>query len=49
MNFASELFRFLKARKRMWMLPLFTVMLAFGGLLLLTQGTVVAPFIYTLF
>jgi len=49
MHFTSELFRFLRARRRLWMLPLFTVMLAFGGLLLLTQGTVVAPFIYTLF
>lgn len=49
MHFTGELFRFLKARRKLWMLPLFTVMLAFGGLLLLTHGTVVAPFIYTLF
>jgi hypothetical protein len=49
MNFAGELLRFLAARRKLWMLPLFVLMIAFGGLLLLTQGTVVAPFIYTLF
>lgn len=49
MEFARELLRFLKARKRLWMLPLFIVIAALGGLLVLAQGSVVAPFIYTMF
>lgn len=49
MDFARELLRFLTARKRLWMLPLLVVIVTLGGLLILTQGTVIAPFIYTLF
>lgn len=49
MDFARELLRFLIARKRLWMLPLLVMIVTLGGLLVLTQGTVVAPFIYTLF
>jgi Family of unknown function (DUF5989) len=49
MDFARELLRFLVARRRLWMLPLFVMLVALGGLIVLTHGTVVAPFIYTLF
>jgi hypothetical protein len=45
----TELWRFARVRKKYWLLPILTVMLAFGGLLILTQGSAVAPFIYTLF
>ncbi|MDA0237130.1 MAG: DUF5989 family protein [Proteobacteria bacterium] len=45
----KELWRFLSVRKKLWMTPIITVMLLLGGLLLLAQGSVVAPFIYTLF
>lgn len=49
MAFLKELYRFLKARKKFWLLPIIVVMLLFGGLLILAQGSAVAPFIYTLF
>ena len=49
MGFLKELFQFLKARKKFWLLPIILVMLVFGGLLILAQGSAVAPFIYTLF
>ena len=49
MAFLKELFRFLKARKKFWLLPIILVMVLFGGLLMLAQGSAVAPFIYTLF
>jgi len=49
MDFLRELFHFLRARKKYWLLPLIIVMLIFGGLLLLAQGSALAPFIYTLF
>jgi hypothetical protein len=49
MEFIRELLQFLKARKKFWMLPIIIVMVAFGGLLVLAQGSAVAPFIYTLF
>jgi hypothetical protein len=48
-EFAVELWAFLKERKKFWLLPIITVLLALGALLVLTQGSVVAPFIYTLF
>ena len=48
MNFVSDLFGFLKTRKKFWLLPLILVLLLFG-LILLTGGSAVAPFIYTLF
>ena len=44
-----ELFNFLKKRKKLWMAPIIIVMLVLGGLLVIAQGSVVAPFIYTLF
>ena len=49
MEFIKELWAFLKVRKKLWLSPIITVMMALGGLLLLAQGSVVAPFIYTLF
>ena len=49
MNFLSDLAGFLKTRKKFWLLPLILVLLLFGGLLILTSGSAVAPFIYTLF
>ena len=49
METMGELFRFLVARKRLWMAPVLALLFGLGGLLLLTKGTVVAPFIYTLF
>ena len=49
MEFLSELWTFLKVRKKLWLTPIILVMLILGGLLILAQGSVVAPFIYTLF
>lgn len=49
MEFLRELLQFLKVRKKFWLLPIIIVMLVFGGLLILAQGSAVAPFIYTLF
>jgi hypothetical protein len=49
MNFLSDLIGFLKTRKKFWLLPLILVLLLFGGLLVLTSGSAIAPFIYTLF
>lgn len=48
-EFIGELWAFMKERKKFWLLPLVVVLLMFGSLMVLTQGTVVAPFIYTLF
>ncbi len=45
----KEIFIFLKMRKKLWLSPIIIIMLIFGGLLVLSQGSVVAPFIYTLF
>lgn len=49
MAFLKDLWKFLRTRKKLWLLPIVIVMLMLGGLLLLAQGSVVAPFIYTLF
>lgn len=49
MEFLKELLMFLKLRKKLWLTPIIVVMLVLGGLLILAQGSVVAPFIYTLF
>jgi hypothetical protein len=49
MSFIAELWRFLRSRKKFWMLPLVIVMLMLGALLFLVEGSAVAPFIYTLF
>ena len=44
-----ELLAFLKVRKKFWLLPIISILLLFGVLIVLTQGSAVAPFIYTLF
>jgi hypothetical protein len=49
MEFLKELWEFLRFRKKLWLLPIIIVMVSIGGLLVLAQGSVVAPFIYTLF
>jgi hypothetical protein len=49
MGFLSEFWAYMKVRKKFWLLPVFMVMILLGGLLVLTQGSAVAPFIYTLF
>jgi hypothetical protein len=49
MSFLVELWKFLKARKKFWLLPIILVMVLMGGLLVLAQGSAIAPFIYTLF
>lgn len=49
MSLIYEIFSFMKTRKKFWMLPLLLAMLIFGGLVVLSQGSAVAPFIYTLF
>ncbi|MBZ5609644.1 MAG: DUF5989 family protein [Acidobacteriia bacterium] len=47
--FMKEFWAFLRTRKKYWLLPILIVMLIFGALLVLAQGSAVAPFIYTLF
>lgn len=49
MNILVELFRFMGARRKFWMMPILVVMLLLGALLVLAQTSVIAPFIYTLF
>ena len=49
MDFLAELWRFMRARKKFWLLPILIVMVVFGGLVVLTKGSAIAPFIYTLF
>ena len=49
MDLLKELVVFLRVRKKLWLAPIIIVMLVFGGLLILAQGSVVAPFIYTIF
>jgi len=49
LSLIGELWGFLRARKKFWLLPIILVMLLIGGLLVLTQGTALAPFIYTIF
>ena len=48
-DFLKELWAFMRARKKFWLLPIILVLLLLGGLLVLAQGSAVAPFIYTLF
>ncbi len=49
MDFIKELWMFLKVRKKFWLLPIFIIMVLFGGLIVLAKGSAVAPFIYTVF
>ena len=49
MSFVIELWTFIRVRKKFWLLPILVMMVVFGGLVVLTQGSAVAPFIYTIF
>jgi hypothetical protein len=48
-SFLREFWAFLQIRKKYWLVPIFVALAAFGGLIVLTKGTAVAPFIYTMF
>lgn len=49
MSFLAELWGYMRARKKFWLLPIIVACLVFGALVLLAQTTAIAPFIYTLF
>jgi hypothetical protein len=49
MDFLIEFWRFMRARKKMWLLPIIMMMVVFGGVVVLIKGSAIAPFIYTLF
>ncbi len=49
MSLLAQLWRFMRVRKKYWLLPIMIVMFLLGGLLVLVQGSAIAPFIYTLF
>ncbi len=49
MAFIIELWTFMRVRKKFWLLPIMVMMAIFGGLVVLSQGSAVAPFIYTIF
>jgi hypothetical protein len=49
MTFLREFVRFISARKKYWLVPVFLIMLLVGGLLVMSKGSVVAPLIYTIF
>ena len=49
MNFLREFWEFLTVRKKYWLFPILLVLVMFGALIILSQGSVVAPFIYTIF
>ena len=49
MDILKELWNFLRVRKKLWLAPIIIVLVILGGLLILAQGSVVAPFVYTLF
>ena len=49
MDFLKEFWELLKVRKKYWLLPILLVLVLFGGLIVLSQGSAVAPFIYTIF
>ena len=49
MNFVKEILNFLKYRKKLWLFPIIFLLIIFGVLLIFAQGSVIAPFIYTIF
>ena len=49
MSFLKEFFEFLKHRKKYWLFPILITLLLFGALIVLSQGSAIAPFIYTIF
>jgi hypothetical protein len=49
MDFLREMWLFLRVRKKLWLAPLITIMIMLGGLLIFVEGSVIAPFIYSIF
>ena len=49
MTFMMQMYRFLQSRRKLWLLPIVVMTVAIGGVLVLAQGSVIAPVIYTLF
>ena len=49
LSFVKEFWAFMRVRKKYWLLPIFIVLVLFGGIVVLTKGSAVAPFIYTIF
>jgi hypothetical protein len=49
MEYLRDLWSFLKTRKKFWLLPLIIILILFGALIILTTGSAIAPFIYTIF
>jgi len=49
LSFLREIWMFMRVRKKFWLLPIMVMMVLFGGLVVLTKGSAVAPFIYTIF
>jgi hypothetical protein len=49
LSIIRDLWRYMRARRKFWLLPILITMLVFGGLIVLTKGSAIAPFIYTLF
>jgi hypothetical protein len=49
MTMIAELWQFMRVRRKFWMLPILIMMTLFGGLIVLTKGSAIAPFIYTIF
>ena len=49
MHFYKELWEFLRERKKYWLIPIFLILLIFGGIIVVSQGSAVAPLIYTIF
>ncbi len=49
MSFLKEFYNYMMARKKFWLIPILLFLLIFGGFIVVTQGTAVAPFIYTIF
>ncbi len=49
MSFLAELWQFLRARKKYWLLPIILMSVIFGGLVVLTSGSAISPFVYALF
>lgn len=49
MSFIIELWDFMRVRKKFWLMPILILLLVFGGLIILVEGSAIAPFIYTIF
>jgi len=49
MSFLKEFLEFLSTRKKYWLFPILLILIIFGGLIILSQGSAIAPFIYTIF